>query len=170
MNLISIPMIEQQQHRLMLKILIGAAWFEPLSSRPPAGGEASRFKVDGFLQPEELAYLQRLLHRYSLDQDAELNSLLQAPVALENTTQWMVAYLTDSTETERLQLLGAIGQMVVADDQVSAIEHDFLDWYHTLMAKIPAHPEAMPTLVQTLGGFFKKVARSVQDLASDRHS
>ncbi len=141
-------MDQGNQHRRIIEIVIGSAW------------------ADRHLEPGEVAYLQKLLVQYHLDHDRELLALLQTPVSLEQTTQWMVAYLMDSTDTERLQLLAAIGNVLIADNEVSEQDHNLLDEYHNLMAQIPAHSEAMPTLIETVGKFFRRVTRSVRELAS----
>ncbi len=138
----------QSQHRLMLKIIIGSAW------------------VDSHLEPAEVQYLQTLLERWQMTHIPELLALLEAPVSLRQTERWMVDYLADTTETERQRLLAAIGKMVIADDTVLPPEHTLLDDYYTLMAEIPARREETPTLVETLGKFVRKVARTVRNLSS----
>ena len=138
----------QSQHKLMLKIVIGSAW------------------VDDRLEPTEVQYLQTLLKRYQLTHAPELLALLEEPVPLEQTELWMVEYLADTTETERQRLLATIGKLVIADDTVLPQEHTLLDDYYMLMAKIPAHPEKTPTLVETVGGFVRKVARTVRNLST----
>jgi hypothetical protein len=112
-----------RQHRLALKILIGSAW------------------VDQHLEPEEIQYLGTLIRRYQLDHDQELLALLQFPVPPEQTERWMIAYFQDTTNAERLKLLADMGRILIADDVVTDQEHDLLDDYHELMARIPAHPD-----------------------------
>ena len=124
----------EHQHRLTLKILIGSAW------------------VDQSLEPEEIQYLGTLLRRYQLDHDQELLDLLQAPISLEQTERWMIAYLQGTTNEERLKLLADIGRIVIADNVVTDSEHDLLDEYHELMAQIPAHPDVSRPRSTTVGG------------------
>lgn len=131
--------MEPQSQILILKIVIGSAW------------------IDRHLEPGEVKYLQTLLERYRLDHNPELLALLEKPVSLPQTEQWMVQYLMDATETERLQLLGAIGKMVIADEIVSPEDHNLLDDYYDLMADIPPKLEATPTLVKTVGQFVRRV-------------
>jgi hypothetical protein len=137
-------------HHLMLKILIGSAW------------------VDQHLVPQEVTYLNQVLSRYHQGHDPELQALLSHPVTLRQTEQWLVDYLKDSPDSERLKLLAAIGNLLIADDKVSDVEHDLLDEFHTLMASIPSPPEPLPHLVdhapkllQQLGKFFRRVMSSV---------
>jgi hypothetical protein len=139
----------QHQH-LMLKILIGSAW------------------VDQHLEPEEVAYLNKVLLRVHLEHNAELQGLLSTPVEPTQTEQWLVSYLRDSPDAERLKLLAAIGNLLIADDEVSDVEHDLLDEFHTLMASIPSPPEPLPDLgevapkiLQQVGQFFRRVMSAV---------
>jgi len=80
---------------------------------------------------------------------------------MEQTERWMADYLAQASETERMQLLGAIGNLMIADNTVSPEEHTLLDDYYTLMAGIPARPEAAPNLVKGVGQFFRRVAKAV---------
>lgn len=138
-----------ENHRQqILKIAIGSAW------------------ADRHLEPGEVEYLQTLFQRYQLSPNSELMALLKMPVPLEQTERWIVEYLSDTTETDRLKLLAAIGNVLIADNVVSEADHDLLDEYHALMADIPPHPEANPTLVQTVGKFVRRVIRSIRELAS----
>lgn len=131
------------QHQLMLKIVAGSAW------------------ADGHLEPQEVAYLGSLLRRYNLEHDPELRELLQKAIPVEQTELWMAEYLMQATETERMQLLGAIGNLLIADNNVSPEEHNLLDEYHALMAGIPAQPESAPSLVKSIGQFFRRMAKAV---------
>jgi hypothetical protein len=136
----------EHQHNLMLKILIGSAW------------------ADRHVEPEEVAYLSNVLKRFHLDHDNELRSLLKTPVPMEQTERWLVAYLKDTPDSERLKLLAAIGNLLISDHVVSSVEHDLLDEFHELMAHIPAPPEPTPTvaevapkLLRRIGQFFRRV-------------
>lgn len=138
----------QNQHKLMLKIIIGSAW------------------VDGHLEPAEVQYLQTLLDRYQLTHASDVLALLEEPVSLSQTEFWMVEYLADTNEIERQRLLGAIGKLVISDDAVLPQEYTLLDDYYALMAEIPARPEETPTLVETVGKFVRKAARTVRNLSA----
>ncbi len=137
--------MESVEHKkLLLKIVIGAAW------------------IDRHLAPEEIEYLQKLLQQYHLHIDSELQQLLQQQIPFEQTENWIIEYLEDTTDKERLRLLSAIANMVMADENVSKIEHQLLDEYYELMARIPAHPEAMPNVVQTVSRFVQRLIHSVR--------
>ncbi len=113
-------MDQSQKQKLMTKILVGSAW------------------IDRKLEPAEKDYLQTVLDRYGLGKDAELSAMLHQPTPVSTTEKWLVQYLKDSSSEERMQLLANIGKVLIADDTVSDIEHDLLDEYHELMARIPA--------------------------------
>ncbi len=143
------------QQKLMLKILIGSAW------------------ADQHLEPEEVTYLEQVLQRYHLDHDAELRALLATPVPAEKTEWWLIAYLKDTPETERLKLLAQIGNLLISDHVVSSVEHDLIDEFHELMATIPAPPEVEPppsvnemttTVAKRVGQFFRRVVQMAQNL------
>lgn len=132
------------QRQLLLKIVIGSAW------------------IDGRLDPSELEYMEMLLRRYALAQDPGIQQLLQKPISPEQTELWMVEFLNQANEEERLQLLGAVGNLLIADDNVSPEEHDLLDDYHTLMANIPPQVDSAAKLVETIGQFVRKMLSSLQ--------
>lgn len=138
----------ETQHQQILKIAIGSAW------------------ADHYLEPGEVEYLQTLSMLYPISYTSDLQALLKTPVPLEQTERWILEYLSDATETERLKLLAAIGNVLIADNDVSETDHDLLDEYHTLMAKIPPRPEATSNIVQTVGQYVRKVIRSVREFAA----
>ncbi len=113
-------MDQSQKQKLMTQILVGSAW------------------IDRRLEPEEKDYLKTVLDRYGLGKDAELLAMLHQPTPATTTEKWLVQYLKESSDDERMQLLANIGKVLIADDTVSDIEHDLLDEYHELMARIPA--------------------------------
>lgn len=134
----------KEQQQLLLKIVIGAAW------------------VDGHLETQEVEYLEKLLHKYNLSHDSELLLLLSQPVAIEATENWIISYLASSTDTERMRLLSAIADILIADRTVSEIEHELLDEYHALMAKIPSHREATPSSIEIIGRFVRQLIHIIQ--------
>ena len=133
------------QHRLTLQILIGSAW------------------VDHTLNDSETAYLRTVLERYHLSNDAELQALLASPVAPQQTERWIATFLKGTQQEERLKLLASIGQLLIADDVVSDVEHDLLDEYHDLMAKISDEPDHIGNLAQNIG---KYVSKTLWNLAN----
>lgn len=141
-----------QHQRLMLNILIGSAW------------------IDQHLVPEEVAYLRKVLSRLHLEHDAQLDALLTTPVDPKQTERWLITYLQDSPDSERLKLLAAIGNLLISDNEVSDVEHDLLDEFHDLMASIPAPVEPSPVsgedwapkILQQVGQFFRRIIAAVQ--------
>ncbi len=131
------------RNHLLLKIVAGSAW------------------ADGHLEPAELNYLHMLLQRYGLAEDPELRTLLDHPISLDDTEHWMIEFLAKASEDERMRLLGAIGNLLIADDTISPEERQLLDDYHTLMVNIPVQADSAPKLVSAVGKFFKKVAQVI---------
>lgn len=132
-----------EHQRLTLQILIGSAW------------------VDHHLSDPEVTYLQQVLERYHLSQDADLQALLQAPVPPQQTERWIVQFLQKTDQEERLKLLAAIGNLLIVDEVVSDIEHDLLDEYHDLMARIPSEPDHIATLVKNIGRYVNKALKTL---------
>ncbi|NJK40868.1 MAG: TerB family tellurite resistance protein [Acaryochloridaceae cyanobacterium SU_2_1] len=145
-------MAPDPQHRLMLQILIDSAW------------------VDHHLSHPEVAYLQKVLERYHLSQDPELQALLTTAVPLEQTERWIIAFFQQVSNPERLKLLATMGQLLIADDEVSDLEHDLIDAYHTLMAQIPDHPdypEQVTHVIQTIGQYVRQALQGLVKLTSE---
>lgn len=140
--------MDTELQRLTLQILIGSAW------------------IDHHLSDPEVAHLQKTLSRYHLSQDPELQSLLQAPVPSAQTERWMVEFLKNTHQEERLQLLAAIGNLLISDEVVSDVEHDLIDEYHDLMARIPDEPAYVPNLVKNIGHYVKKALRTISNQLS----
>ncbi|MGR3276599.1 TerB family tellurite resistance protein [Acaryochloris marina NIES-2412] len=139
-------LMDTEHQRLTLQILIGSAW------------------VDHTLSEPEVTYLKKVLDRYHLTQDTELQSLLQEPVLPQQTERWIVEFLRQTNQEERLKLLAAIGNLLIADDVVSEIEHDLLDEYHALMAKIPDDPNHITNLVRNIGSYVNKALQTLANL------
>jgi len=130
------------QEELMLKIIIGAAW------------------ADQQLVPQEITALQGWLERFQLHHNREFLALLQEPIPLHQTEMWLLQYLQGATYEERLRLLGAIGNLIIADRTVTDAEHKLLDDYHALMAAIPPAPD--PVLPETVTSFVKQIGKVVK--------
>ncbi|WP_299484903.1 TerB family tellurite resistance protein [Acaryochloris sp. IP29b_bin.137] len=140
--------MDTELRRLTLQILIGSAWIDHQLSEP------------------EVTHLQKTLSRYHLSQDTELQHLLQHPVPPAQTERWMVEFLKNSHQEQRLQLLAAIGNLLIADEVVSDIEHDLIDEYHELMARIPDEPDYITNLVKNIGHYVKKALRTLSSQLS----
>lgn len=138
--------MDTEYQRLTLQILIGSAW------------------VDHTLSEPEVTYLKKVLDRYHLTQDTELQTLLKEPVTPQQTERWIVEFLRQTNQEERLKLLAAIGNLLIADDVVSEIEHDLLDEYHDLMAKIPDDPNHITNLVRNIGSYVNKALQTLASL------
>lgn len=139
--------MDTEHQRLTLQILIGSAW------------------VDHTLSEPEVTYLKQVLDRYHLTQDNELQALLQEPVPAQQTERWIVEFLRQTNQEERLKLLAAIGNLLIADDVVSEIEHDLLDEYHDLMAQIPDDPHHITNLVRNIGSYVNKALQTLAHLS-----
>lgn len=135
--------MDTESQRLTLQILIGSAW------------------VDHNLSEPEVTYLKQVLARYRLSQDPELQTLLQAPVPLQQTERWIIKYFKKNDQEERLKLLAAIGNLLIADDVVTEIEHDLLDEYHELMARTANQPDHLGTLVKNIGSYVNKALKTL---------
>ena len=140
--------MEASHKKLLMQIAIGCAW------------------LDGHLHQREIDYLTKLLEHYHLESDLQLRQLTATPVSISQTERWMAEYLADTTETERQEALAAIANLLIADNSVSESEHQILDDFYAMMAAIPPHPEATPTLVEITGKFVRKLMQSLTNLVS----
>ena len=137
----------------MTQILIGSAW------------------IDRTLAPEEKSYLQKVLDRYGLGHDQELLDLLAEPTPTADTEQRLVKYFHNSSDEERMRLLADMGKVLMADDEVTDIEHDLLDDYHALMAKIPARSSSdEPSITEEIGQAVRQVSSFVVDLLNNQRT
>jgi len=135
--------MDTEYQRLTLQILIGSAW------------------VDHQLSEPEVTYLKEVLARYHLSHDPELQTLLQAPVPLQQTERWIFEYFKKHDQEERLKLLATIGNLLIADDVVSDVEHDLLDEYHDLMARTTNQRDHLGTLVKNIGSYVNKALKTL---------
>ncbi len=140
--------MEASHKKLLMQIAIGCAW------------------IDGHLYQSEIDYLTTLLKHYDLESDAQLRQLTATPISASQTERWMAEYLADTTEVERQEALAAIANLLIADNSVSESEHQLLDDFYVMMATIPPHPEATPTLVEITGKFARKLMQSLTNLVS----
>lgn len=139
-------MDQSQKQKLMTQILIGSAW------------------IDRSLEPQERLYLQKVLERYHLGHDAELLALLNKPTPVETTEKLLIEYFRQSTNDERIQLLADIGKILIADDTVSDVEHDLLDEYHELMARMPTHESPEISMTAEIAKAARQIGSFVIDL------
>lgn len=137
--------VKDTHRRLLNRIIFASAW------------------ADGQLSQAELDYLKQLMLRQQLEADQELGQLLLKPVPIRQIEAWIAEYLADSTTPERLEALAAIANVLMADGQVSSLEHDFLDDVHTLMAEIPPQrePSALQEAARSIAQGFQHTIRRV---------
>jgi uncharacterized tellurite resistance protein B-like protein len=122
----------------LFKILVGAAW------------------LDGKLQPEEQAYLQRLVQQKGLQDDAELQLLINGAksISSEDCFRWVSEYLGKTPVPEHCQqLLEEISGLIYSDSEVDTKEAELLMQFHE--PKPPVQPgtalyESVMSAVQKL--------------------
>jgi uncharacterized tellurite resistance protein B-like protein len=103
----------------LFKILVGAAW------------------LDGKLQPEEQAYLQRIVQQKGLQDDPELQLLINGAQAIssEDCFRWVAEYLGKTPVPEHCQhLLEEISGLIYSDSEVDSKEAELLMQFHELPA------------------------------------
>jgi uncharacterized tellurite resistance protein B-like protein len=101
----------------LFKILVGAAW------------------LDGKLQPEEQAYLQRIVQQKGLQDDAELQLLINGvkSISPEDCFRWVSEYLGKTPVPEHCQqLLEEISGLIYSDSEVDSKEAELLMQFHEL--------------------------------------
>jgi hypothetical protein len=139
---------EKARHKRLMQIIIGSAW------------------VDGQIEARESEYLAKLLERYRLTQDKDLQRSLTTAIPIQQTEQWMREYLFGTTEAERQSALVAIAKLLIIDDVVSDLEHQLLDDYYEIVARVPPIPDLTP-VVKTVGKFVKQAAAAIGKFVSD---
>jgi uncharacterized tellurite resistance protein B-like protein len=99
----------------LFKILVGAAW------------------LDGKLQPEEQAYLQRIVQQKGLQDDAELQLWINGmkSISSDDCFRWVQEYLGTSPAPEQCQqLLEEISGLIYSDSEVDSKEAELLMQFH----------------------------------------
>jgi hypothetical protein len=99
----------------LFKILVGAAW------------------LDGKLQPEEQAYLQRIVQQKGLQDDAELQLWINGmkSISSDDCFRWVEEYLGTSPVPEHCQqLLEEISGLIYSDSEVDSKEAELLMQFH----------------------------------------
>jgi uncharacterized tellurite resistance protein B-like protein len=95
----------------LVKILVGAAW------------------LDGKLQPQEQAYLQRVAAQKGLQEDTELKLWINGmkTVSSEDCFRWVSDYLGQSPTPEHCQeLLEELSGLIYSDSEVDSKEAELL--------------------------------------------
>jgi uncharacterized tellurite resistance protein B-like protein len=102
---------EKAEQRLLLKILIGAAW------------------LDGMIQMEERQYLRQVAQEHGLENDPEIYPLLNELRAVKQADcdRWIMEYLGDRPPATAVNsLLEAISALVYADGTIGMEEAHLL--------------------------------------------
>lgn len=124
----------QNQQKIMLKILIGAAW------------------IDGRIQPEERQHLRRLAIAQGLESDPEIHPLLNelVPVKPDQCYAWVRDYLgTQPTAAECQNLLEAVSALVYSDGEMAVEEAKLISRVQLLD---PSYAETVSLSDRLLGG------------------
>ena len=118
--------------KILLKILIGAAW------------------IDGVIQPEERRYLHRVAKEHDLSQDPDIKPLLQEFVTVkpDQCYEWVRQYLGDRPSAEDCQsLIEATSALIYSDGEVAVEEAKFL---HRIQLLTPLDGTGPEPLQQTV--------------------
>ncbi|MCG8365198.1 MAG: TerB family tellurite resistance protein [Pseudanabaenales cyanobacterium] len=121
-------MADPVNKKILLKILIGAAW------------------IDGVIQPEERNYLHRVAKEHNLSQDPEIKPLLQEFVSVkpDQCYDWVRQYLGDRPSAEDCQnLIEASSALIYSDGEVAVEEAKFLHRIQLLTPEDDAGPEPL---------------------------
>jgi hypothetical protein len=111
----------------LFKILVGAAW------------------LDGKLQPEEQAYLQQIVQKKGLQNDAELQLWINGmkSISSEDCFRWVEEYLGTTPVPEHCQqLLEEISGLIYSDSEVDSKEAELLMQFHELASPSESSPYA----------------------------
>lgn len=129
----------------LLKILIGAAW------------------IDGIIQPEERAYLQKMVAENELSEDKEIKLLLSEikPIKPEECYQWLEEYLGENpSENDYQALLNAISGLIYSD---GAVENEEAKLLNRLQNLDPANETSKTVFDRLLKGIQKLYKQAVNN-------
>lgn len=104
-------MKDQKKTKLLMKILVGAAW------------------IDGIIQAEEREYLSRMATEKEIIDDPEIQSLLSEikPVTAIECYRWLDEYLGKThSHSDYVQLLESISALIYSDGDVDIQEAKLL--------------------------------------------
>ncbi|PSB02591.1 TerB family tellurite resistance protein [Merismopedia glauca] len=105
-------MTDDRKVKQMMKILIGAAW------------------LDGKIQPEEKAYLEKVAKQQGVGEDSEIQSLLNdlTSVKPEQFYQWLEEHLGDRPSVDDYnQLIDTISGLIYSDGDIDTQEAELLN-------------------------------------------
>jgi hypothetical protein len=127
----------QSQSRLLIKILIGAAW------------------LDGEIQSEERAYLSKIVQTHQLGTDPDVDSLLAGTmkISLAECEQLIQEYLGDRSIHDDDALIEAISGLIYSDGDVAMAEAELL----VNIQSVPSPtPPTKPALIDTIQQLYRK--------------
>jgi uncharacterized tellurite resistance protein B-like protein len=134
-------MSNPSQVKLLLKILIGAAW------------------LDGTIQPEERQYLQQVAEAQGMATDREIKALIQGLVVIkpDECDLWVKEYLGNSpTQDSYQELLTAVSGLIYSDGEVATNEAKLL------MSLQPNDSLSEPKpIVNRLRQFYQQITRNL---------
>lgn len=122
----------------LFKILVGAAW------------------LDGKIQPEEQAYLQRIAVQKGLSEDPELQLWVNGSksISSEDCFRWVSEYLGQNPAPEDgQQLLEELSGLIYSDSEVDSKEAELLMHFQQVEeagASRAASPESVINAIKTL--------------------
>ena len=125
----------------LVKILVGAAW------------------LDGSIQPEERAYLQRIIVRKELQDDADLNLWISGArsVSPEDCFKWISDYLGQSPTPESCQeLLEEISGLIYSDSEIDSKEAELLMQLQQLNEKSSSGPKGLESVAGAVNKLYRK--------------
>lgn len=131
-------MVSNPSIKLLVKILIGAAW------------------IDGKIQPEERQYLQKIAKENGISEDPDIQPILYelVPVHSEQCYNWVRDYLGDHpTQEDYQRLIENLSALIYSDGDVATEEA-------TLLTRLPlldpatsnpkSHQSAVLKIIQQL--------------------
>ncbi|MGB8699397.1 MAG: TerB family tellurite resistance protein [Thermosynechococcaceae cyanobacterium] len=125
----------------LLKILIGAAW------------------LDGKIQPEEQAYLQRVAQQKGLLDDPDLKPWLYGlrAVSTDECYRWLDEYLGQHpTPQDCQELLEDISGLIYSDGDVDSAEAQFLMQIQDMEAQELSPTKLHQTLTQSIQKLYRR--------------
>ncbi len=134
-------MVDKSSVKLLLKILIGAAW------------------IDGKVQPEERQYLQKVAKEHDIAEDAEIKPLLYELVAVqpEECYNWVQEYLGANPSQENYQqLLEAISGLIYSDGIVETEEANLLNRLQLLDPASASHKSSPSAVLGAIQKLYRK--------------
>lgn len=134
----------QTREQQLVKILVGAAW------------------LDGKLQPEEQAYLQRIAAQKGLQDDTELQQWINGMKAVspQDCFQWVSDYLGQSPAPEHCQeLLEEISGLIYSDSEIDNKEAELLMQLQQMDEKNSSGPAIYETAIGAVQKLYRKLVK-----------